>query len=199
MAPDPVDPSAELLRRWQEDGDPDALNGLLQNEITVLKHMIRARRIAALSGSASTSDIAQEAVMGLLKTKKAPTFSDPNALRGYLWRSAWHLLLKRLERSRKSLPLLPDVEEPAGLDRFLSSAQAFQDIDRSERAIAVGLAMNLLKDADRELLRLVYFEGQDIASAGAALGLSYEATNSRLVRARRVLASRLSAWADLIG
>src|SRR5262245_2232557 len=82
-----VDPSAELLRSWQDDGDPEALNRLLQIEVGVLKHMIRGRSARGLAGSASTSDIAQEAVMGLLKTKSAPSFADPGALRGYLWRS----------------------------------------------------------------------------------------------------------------
>ena len=94
---DVPDPSAEPLRRWQEEGDPEALNRLLQIEIGVLKHMIHGRRTPGFSGSASTSDIAQEAVMGLLKTKEAPTFAEPRALRGYLWRSAWHLLVKRYE------------------------------------------------------------------------------------------------------
>src|SRR5688572_12867823 len=121
------DPSAELLRRWQEDGDPEALNKLLQIEVGVLKHMIHGRRIAGLSGTASTSDVAQEAVMGLLKTKKPPSFSEPRALRGYLWRSAWHLLVRRLGK-KKSLPVRLDVEHPEGLDRFLHSVQSLRDI-----------------------------------------------------------------------
>src|SRR5262245_27580288 len=108
--PDPPDPSAELLRRWQEDGDPEALDELLQIEVGLLKHMIRGKR-SNLAGSASTSDIAQDAVIGLLKTKSAPNFSDPRKLRGYLWRSAWHLLVKRFDKKRRS-PLRVDLEDP---------------------------------------------------------------------------------------
>jgi RNA polymerase sigma factor (sigma-70 family) len=198
VSPHEADPSATLLRSWQDDGDPEALNRLLQIEVGVLKHMIRGRNATSLGGSASTSDIAQEAVMGLLKTKSAPTFADPAALRGYLWRSAWHLLVKRFEKRKKG-PVRLDVDEPPGLERFLRSTSALQNLAVSERAMAITFAINLLSAEDRELIRLVYFEDQDIATAGTAVGLTRAAANSRLVRARRVLAARLSEWATLIG
>jgi RNA polymerase sigma factor (sigma-70 family) len=191
----PSDPSAPLLRRWQEEGDLDALNHLLQVEVGVLKHMIHGR--GAGGGSASTSDIAQEAVMGLLKSKKCPSFSDPKALRGYLWRSAWHLLVKKYEKSRKG-PLRIELENSEELDAFLRHAPGLKDVDRAERGMAIGFAMNLLSLDDRELIRLVYFEGKDTATAAAAIGLTRGAGAMRLVRARRLLAARLSEWADLV-
>jgi len=191
------DPSAEPLRRWQDDGDPDALNELLQIEVGILKHMIRGRKAFSLSGSASVSDIAQEAVMGLLKTATLPKFSDPRALRGYLWRSAWHLLVKRLEK-RSKMPVRLELENADALDRFMRGAAALQEVDRAERATAIDLAMNLLTKENRELLKLTYFDCCDIATAGAALGLSRDAANSRLARARRLLAERLSEWSTLI-
>jgi RNA polymerase sigma factor (sigma-70 family) len=194
----PDDPSTPLLRRWQEDGDPEALDQLLQVEVGLLKHMIHGRRSGVLAGSASTSDIAQEAVLGLLRTKKAPTFADPGSLRGYLWRSAWHLLVKRFEKKSKT-PLRLEIEDPGALAQFLSDAPTFEHLDREERGMAIGLAMNLLSQEDRDLLRRVYFEGGEVTAAAAQLGLSRSAANSRLVRARRLLATRLSEWSDLIG
>ena len=197
MSHAPVDPSADLLRRWQEEGDPAALNELLKIEVGILKHMIHGKVATNLSGSASTSDIAQEAVMGLLKTKKGPSFADPKALRGYLWRSAWHLLAKRYEKRRMGAVRL-DLEASAELDQFLRHAPGLQDIDREERAMAIGIAMNLLSPEDRELIRKVYFEGQKTADASAAIDLNRAAGAMRLVRARRMLAARLAEWADLI-
>jgi RNA polymerase sigma factor (sigma-70 family) len=196
-AQDAPDPSAEPLRRWQEEGDPEALDELLRIEVGILKHMIRGRKSVPLGGSASASDIAQEAVMGLLKTKAPPTFSDPRALRGYLWRSAWHLLVKRLEKKSR-MPVRIETGDPGAFDRFMRGAEAMQEVDRSERAMAIDLAMNLLSSENRELLKRTYFDGQDIASAGTALGLSRDAASSRLARARRILAERLSAWSSLI-
>jgi RNA polymerase sigma factor (sigma-70 family) len=186
-----------MLRRWQDDGDPDALNDLLKIEIGVLRHMIHGKAMSALSGSASTSDIAQEAVMGLLKTKETPSFSDPKALRGYLWLSAWHLLVKRFEK-KKAGPLRIDLEESSGVDRFLRYAPGLRNVERVERAAAIGLALNLLSHEDRELIRQVYFEGKDTATAAAAIGLNRSAGAMRLVRARRQLAARLHEWAGLI-
>jgi RNA polymerase sigma factor (sigma-70 family) len=196
MASQEADPSAQLLRRWQDAEDPDALNELLKIEVGILKHMIHGKAVG-ISSSASTSDIAQEAVMGLLKTKETPSFSDPKALRGYLWRSAWHLLVKRYDKKRRG-PMRVELEDSAGIERFLRYAPGLQNVDRAERAVAIGLAMNLLSEEDRELIRQVYFEETDTATAAAKLGLTRPAGAMRLVRARRVLAGRLSEWAGLI-
>jgi RNA polymerase sigma factor (sigma-70 family) len=193
-----TDPSAEPLRRWQEDGDPEALNQLLQIEVTILKQMLRSREPGAFSGSAATSDIAQEAVLRLLNVKTSPHFDNPRALRGYLWKSAWHLLVQRFER-KKTKPLDLESEDLPGLERFVAMNEGLRGLDRSERSVAIGLAMNFLALEDRELLRLVYFAGKDIAAAADALGLTRGAANSRLVRARRELATKLADWSDLIG
>jgi RNA polymerase sigma factor (sigma-70 family) len=196
--PEPSDPSAELLRLWQENEDPDALNALLQTEVGILKHMIRGRFASGLSGSASASDIAQEAVLGLLKTRKPPRFAEPKALRGYLWRSAWHLLANRFSR-KSGGPARLELDALPGFERFLRHAPGLQAIDREERRMALELAMNLLSKSDRELIRLVYFEEKDVVTAAAAIGVSRNVANSRLVRARRLLATRLSEWTEIIG
>jgi RNA polymerase sigma factor (sigma-70 family) len=198
VSADATDPAAELLRSWQDHGDLEALDRLLKLEVGVLKHMIRGREGRAFAGSASASDLAQEAVMGLLTVEKAPTFSDPRQLRSYLWRSAWRLLLRKFEKRKRPI-LTFDGEEPAGLSRLLSSPTAFSNLDRAERAAAVDLALNLLDPEDRELIRRVYFDDEDIATAGAAVGLTRTAANSRLVRARRALATCLAEWAEVIG
>jgi RNA polymerase sigma factor (sigma-70 family) len=196
-SPGAVDPSAEPLERWQEHGDLEALNELLRVEISILKQMIRARRGRPAPGVA-TSDIAQEAVLRLLKVQSAPSFENPRALRGYLWKSAWHLLVQRCQE-RRTLPLDLESDELPGLERLVAASEGLRGLDRGERSAAIGLAMNLLEREDRELIRLVYFAENDIEAAGKALGLTRGAANSRLVRARRRLAEALSAWAELIG
>ena len=192
------DPSAEPLKRWQEHGDLDALNELLRLEITILKQTIRARKSGGISGSAATSDIAQEAVLRLLKVQSHPSFDNPRALRGYLWKSAWHLLVQRFEK-KKTVPLDLEAEELPGLERLVASNEGLRGLDRDERSAALALAMNLLAREDRDLIRLVYFAEKDIEAAGKELGLTRGAANSRLVRARRELAKALASWTDLIG
>ena len=190
-----ADPEQELLNRWQNEGDLDALNELLGREIVVLKHMIHGRRVPG--APTSTSDIAQEAAMGLLKTSKPPKFEDPRALRGYLWRSAWHLLVNRYEKKQRA-PVRVDLEDPLVVGRVLKSAPQLAGIDSAERSMALGLALNLLAKEDRELIRLVYFEGKEVAAAGAILGLGSDVARARLSRGRRLMATRLAEWGDLI-
>lgn len=137
--------------------------------------------------------------MGLLKTKEPPSFADPGALRGYLWRSAWHLLVKRYEKHER-MPLRVDLEgDSIEADRLFRAVPSLDELDRSERAMAIGLAMNLLSRDDRELLRRVYFSNEDVATAAQAVGINRGAANMRLVRARKLLATRLADWSDLIG
>lgn len=194
----PHDPSAEPLKRWQQDGDTEALDRLLQIEVVILKQMIRSRPVSRLSGSSATSDIAQEAVLKLLRVKTNPRFDNPFAFRAYLWKSAWHLLVQRFEKKRTQ-PLDLGAEVYPGLKRFVASSEVLQELEESERTLAVTFAMNFLSLEDRELLRLVYFAEKDIATAAEALGLTRGVANTRLVRARRELARKLADWSDLIG
>lgn len=188
----------ELLAKWQEGGDPEALDRLLRNEVSVLKQMIRGRRLHDLKGSANTTDVAQDVVLKLLAARSDPEFASPAALRGYLWRIAWNLLVERLERKRVRVFRIGDAERP-GLERFLeSTTRPETGVEREERATAVEVALNLLRDDERELLVAVYFEGLDIASAAARLGVGRDVANTRLVRARRRLATLLSEWADVV-
>lgn len=192
-----TDPSEEPLRRWQNDGDLDGLDLLLRNEVSLLKEMIRRKGHGALLGSVSASDIAQEAVNGLLKNSRVPTFENPAAFRGYLWTAAWRLLTHRFERRR--LAPLDLLEAPsAGLERFLAGATQLGGLIAEERKVALNVAMNLLAKEDRELIRRVYFEDEDLTTAASAIGLKTEVANTRLVRARRLLASRLMAWSELV-
>jgi RNA polymerase sigma factor (sigma-70 family) len=188
----------EPLRRWQEHGDLEALNELLRIEISILKQMIRARRVRGATPGVATSDIAQEAVLRLLKVQTEPTFDNPRALRGYLWKSAWHLLVQRCQE-RRTAPLDLESEDLPGLERLVAASEGLRGLDRTERSAAIALSMNLLDAEDRDLIRLVYFADKDIETAGQSLGLTRGAANSRLVRARRRLGRALADWTELIG
>lgn len=193
----PAPEQHDLLQRWQDRGDLEALDALLRTEILALKDLISSRGRDLMSGSASASDIAQEAVLRLLQLESVPHFSDPQKLRGYLWVTAWRLLLQRIRRpySRKksldtaaSSQLPPELVTMPGLEA-----------EEGEAAQALDLAMNLLPAEDRSLLHRIYFEGHKVADVARDLDLSESAIKMRLLRARRNLASRLSAWEDVVG
>lgn len=186
----------ELLRRWQESGDTAALDELLRTEIASLKDAISARGRDLMGSSASASDIAQEAVLRLLQVDTLPHFADPGALRGYLWVTAWRLLLQRIRRPYRRKAAI-DLGASSQLPPELVASPASGDA--AEAASALDFAMNLLPEDDRALLHDVYFEGRKIADVARAQSVSDSAIKMRLLRARRTLAGRLAAWEDVIG
>lgn len=186
-----------LLRAWQESGDLECLDRLLRNEIAGLKAMIRGRGGSLVRTSLAATDVAHEAVLGLLRVKTPPRFDNPQALRAYLWRSAWRLLMHRLDQ-RRTKPLRLEGSTSSGFQRFLATTGGMAEAHDSDRTAALEMAMNLLRPEDREILTLVYFKDLDIPGAAAKLGIAKEAANMRLVRARRRLGEKLSGWAGLI-
>jgi RNA polymerase sigma factor (sigma-70 family) len=191
------DPGVELLRRWQEEGDPDALDELLRLEIGILKVRLRSKRLRVAGDPVSVSDIAQETVVRFLEVHTAPHFDGPQKLRAYLWTAAWRLLVQRLQKADRHA-LRIDEMESWNLDRGLSTSGGLGALDEKERSVALDLALNLLKPAEREILRLVYLEHLGIEGAAEKLGLARDAAKMRLVRARRELAKKLCRWEETI-
>jgi RNA polymerase sigma factor (sigma-70 family) len=196
MAPD-RDPATDLLERWQRDGDREALDSLLRVEVLALKEQLRSRGRTMLGTSASASDVAQEAVLRLLSLESPPRFDDPKSFRGYLWTAAWRLLLQRIRKPERQV-FRVDTTGSNVANAFVAEVTTGAG-EREESAAALGLALNLMSDDEREVLKLVYFDDLKLDGAAAQLGLSKEAVNMRLVRARRKLAKKLAEWVRLMG
>jgi RNA polymerase sigma factor (sigma-70 family) len=193
------DRTAALLARWQRDGDPDALDELLRTEVSILKSRIRREGGRMLRPSMSATDVAQEVVMGMLKVSRAPRFDDPRALRGYLWKAAWRLLARRLRKPGRDFVRLDHAASSVLEAALRVTGGRLDGAEARERSLALQLTMNLLRPEEREIIDLVYFRQHGIEGAAKRLGISSDAANMRLVRARRKLASKLRRWNDLIG
>lgn len=192
----PGDPSAELLQRWQSTRDRDALEGLLRIEIETLKQHLR-RRGGLLPPSLSASDVAQEAVLNLVKVREAPSFAEPAALRAYLWKSALRLLAAHFERAGTRLERL-DLSASRSAGEALATTGGLGAVEDEERALALQFALHLLKPDDCLILTLVYFEQVPLEEAAGRLAVSYESAKKRLARARSRLAEKLGAWSELV-
>src|SRR5882672_4485779 len=127
------DRSAELLARWQEHGDREALDELLCDEISRLKVRIRSNGTPA---GAEVSDVAQDAVLGLLKVATSPRFDTPEALRAYLWTAAWRLLADKLRRPGLLFRHI-DPTESGELEKGLSTTGGVGEIEARDRAVAL--------------------------------------------------------------
>ena len=193
----PVDPSAALLARWQVAGEREALDQLLRIEVELLKHRLRAQQGGRLSPSLSASDVAQEAVLNLVKVRAAPSFERPAALRAYLWKSALHLLAGHFARAGANLEHL-DERASRGASVALATSGGFGAVEDDERTLAIELTLHLLEPDERAILALVYFDELALEDAAARLAISHEAAKKRLQRARARLASKLGAWSELV-
>ncbi len=185
----------QQLRRWQDSGDPDALDELLRTEVKILAGALRRRGRDALRPSASASDLAQEAIYRMLRLEDPPRFEHPKQLRAYLWNAAWRLLVNRM-RSRKQDVVPLDHAATAELDSVLKTTGGMRDLEKSEHADALNVVIHLLRAEDREILDLVYFRHLEIEAAAKQLGITRAACDMRLSRARRRLAERMLDWAD---
>ena len=192
----PPDRSQVLLRRWQSDGDVDALDELLRVEVSALAARLRSRGRGMLRPSVSASDLAQEAVARMLNLEEAPVFEDPRQLRAYLWTAAWRLLLNRRQSRGHSVLSLSRAETA---DMGLVAAQSTaSEAEREDRNAALNALTNLLLDEDREVLDLVYFQHLEIADVARRLGIQRAAADMRLTRARRRLAEKMLAWTGVV-
>lgn len=190
--------SVQLLQRWQQDGDVDALDLLLRSEVQALAVRLRNRGRGILRPSTSASDLAQEAVLRMLQLEDAPEFKDPRELRAYLWTAAWRLLLNRgRARGHSALPLSRAPSADAGL--VLAGGGGVSEAERAEQHTALNVVLNLLRDEDREILELVYFQQLDVERVAQQLGLQRAAAEMRLSRARRRLAEKMVGWSDIVG
>ena len=190
-----ADPAAVLLRRWQEEADPEALDELLGLEIGLLK--CRLRRHRGGRDQVSVSDIVQATVLRFLEVHTAPRFESPRQLRAYLWTAAWRLLVQRMQHPERDLLRLGEMDSDQ-LEDGLATSGELGTIDARDRGVALELALNLLKSEEQRILRLVYFEHLGIDGAAKMLGVGHEAAKMRLVRARRELARKLCRWEERI-
>lgn len=184
------------LERWHREQDVDALDELLRLEVADLKRRIRHRGRRLLSASSSASDYVHQAVANFVRLRPAPHFDGVDQFRGYLWKSAWRLLLQRVRtRQRRART---DRASRSRLEALLYESGGQRSVETAERNGALAFALHLLQDADRAVLELTYFEGLDLAALAARLDVRKEAAAMRLVRARRRLADKLKAWQELI-
>ena len=191
------DPAPRLLERWQQGGDIDALDELLRIEVAALAARLRSRARGMLHPSASASDLAQEAVFRMLRLEDAPEFKDQRELRAYLWTAAWRLLVNRGRARSKSFVSISQAQS-SDMGLVLTGGGGASAALRAEENAALSVVMSLLRDEDREVLELTYFQHLEVGEVASRLGIQRAAAEMRLTRARRRLAEKMVGWADVV-
>jgi len=148
-----------------------------------------ARRM--LRDEAEADDIAQEALLRLWKAGDTLDVG-PQGLRPWLRRVTSNLCLDRIRSSRRVVVTdeVPEVAEAP------TQASGLEEQDLARR---VAEAMNALPERQRRALALFHHEGLSQAEVGEVLGVSDEAVESLLARARRTLRQSLeNEWKSLL-
>ncbi len=186
MARQKTDPGAaddDLIRRVV-DGDAAAWTALVDRHAGPLTafawHMLGDR--------AEAEDVVQEAFLRLFR--KTATWQPGGAqLRTWLTRVANNLCIDRI-RSRRVMAL--DIVDPE--DLALDGEEPLQI--RLDRERALGAALAGLQPRQRGAIVLVHYQGFSQREAAESLGVTVEALESLLARARRSLRQALAPLLD---
>ena len=177
---------AAVLARIR-DGDGAAFRGLIDRHVGSL--LAVARRMLRSEGDAD--DIVQEAMVRVWH--HAGTLElGPGGLRPWLRRVVTNLCLDHLRRHRLTSVVAEVPETPEAPDQERGLAEA----DLSQRVAA---ALAALPERQRVALTLFHYEGLSQIEVGDMLGITDEAVESLLARARRSLKVALKdEWRQLL-
>lgn len=170
-----------LMERVAE-GDAQAFRVLVgRHTASLLAHAERMLR-----NRSEAEEIVQEAYVRLWK--HAPSYRPDAKLRTFLYGVVHNLCIDRLRARRP--------QDAGALDQLAASERPSGNLQELELRARVQAEVAALPERQRAALSLVHFEELSNIEAAKLLGVSVDALESLLARARRTLRERLAAVAD---
>ena len=184
--PDETEDDAALLARVSA-GDAQAFRGLVDRHLPTV--LAIARRM--LRDDAEAEDVAQESLLRLWRNAASLELGE-GGVRPWLRRVVSNLSIDRVRAKRNTTvtDAVPEESEPAGQVRQMAER---------ELGLRVDAALKALPERQRLALTLFHYEGMSQIEVGEAMGISDEAVESLLARARRTLKAALKdEWQGLL-
>lgn len=168
-------------------GNTEAFQVLVQRHVGSVAAI--ARRM--LGDDAEAEDVTQEAFLKLWRLGGGLSI-DAAGVRPWLRRVVSNLAIDRIRVRRRTdlVDEVPDVPVPA---------EQLRSLEGTALATRVDQALQALPERQRTALTLFHFEGLSQREVGASMGVSDEAVESLLARARRSLKVVLADdWRELV-
>jgi len=183
----------EQLLDAAAQGDGQARGQLLTRHLARLRRMVAVRLDRRLAARVDPSDVVQEALAEADRRLDAYLSERPISFYPWLRQLAWsqlrelyrqHVQARRRSVTREAPPGLPDGSVFELAERLLDAGTGpSAGMRRDERRAAVRMALDRLRDRDREVLVLRYLEQLSTAEAAAVMEVSEGAAKVRLLRA----------------
>lgn len=178
------DPDANLLARLAR-GEPQAARELVECKLPRMLGL--AQRL--LGSRAEAEEVAQE---GLVRAWQQVGHWRPGQARFDTWLHEVVLNLCRDRLRRRAVRHEEALDEHAEAAAFADPGPTpEQQLDHAQHSARVAAALDALPPRQREALVLHYYQALPQAEAAALMGVSVDALESLLARARRSLRARL--------
>jgi len=182
------DRTSDLLKRWHS-GDPEGIQALLERHLPWIRDHVRRRVGPMLRGKGEISDYVQDAMVELLRYGPRFHVSDEGRFRVLMarlidngLRDKWDWFKARRRDIARERPLAAGTILELDPPRTTTETPS-RILMREEREAWIRFGIELLAEADREVIILRQWDRLAFEAIGERLEISAEAARKRFSRA----------------